>query len=66
MRSTCLGLALLLLSGTAATALEVVEFTATRFMDTNVGGYENTGWDLVYNALGATGAALAIGWRERR
>ncbi|MCR9093507.1 MAG: hypothetical protein NXI30_04765 [bacterium] len=42
---------------------EVVEFTATRFMDTNVGGYENTGWDLVYNALGATGAALAIGWR---
>lgn len=45
---------------------EVVEFTATRFMDTNVGGYENTGWDLVYNAIGATGAALAIGWRDRR
>ena len=43
---------------------EVIEFTATRFTDTNVGGYENTGWDLVYNALGAAIAALVIRWRE--
>ncbi|MCA9292570.1 MAG: DUF2238 domain-containing protein [Phycisphaerales bacterium] len=39
---------------------EVVEFAATRLMDTNVGGYVNTGWDLVSNAVGATAVALAI------
>lgn len=39
---------------------EVVEFIATRITVTNVGGYENTGWDLVYNALGASVAALTI------
>ena len=60
-------LVLVAIAGMGLGALnEVVEFTATRFMDTNVGGYENTGWDLVYNALGATGAAIAIGWRARR
>jgi Predicted membrane protein (DUF2238) len=32
---------------------EVVEFFATLFLDTNVGGYENTGWDLVANTVGA-------------
>lgn len=42
-------------------ANEVVEFVATRFMDTNVGGYENTGWDLVSNMVGATLAAVAAG-----
>lgn len=40
---------------------EVVEFTATRVMaETNVGGYENTGWDLVANLLGALVAAVTI------
>ena len=40
---------------------EVVEFIATRvFPKTNVGGYENTGWDLVANAVGAAGAAVLI------
>lgn len=38
---------------------EVVEFVATRITVTNVGGYVNTGWDLVYNGLGA-GVAAAI------
>ena len=33
MRSTCLGLALLLLYGSAATALEVVEFTDGRYLE---------------------------------
>jgi hypothetical protein len=37
---------------------EIVEFIATRITITNVGGYENTGWDLVYNAVGA---AIAVG-----
>lgn len=33
---------------------EVVEFTATRLLpDTNVGDYENTGWDLVSNLVGS-------------
>jgi hypothetical protein len=39
---------------------EVVEFTATRFMDTNVGDYVNTGWDLVSNMTGAATAAALI------
>lgn len=40
---------------------EIVEFIATLTMpETNVGGYINTGWDLVSNAVGATVAALLI------
>ena len=39
---------------------EVVEFTATRFMQTNVGDYVNTGWDLVSNLVGAVLAAVLI------
>ncbi len=42
---------------------EVVEFAATRLVpETNVGGYENTGWDLVANTLGAVVAATLI-WK---
>lgn len=41
---------------------EVVEFIATLTLpQTNVGGYVNTGWDLVANAVGATLAAVLIG-----
>jgi len=40
---------------------EVVEFVATLTMpETNVGGYINTGWDLVANTVGATVAVLLI------
>jgi uncharacterized membrane protein YjdF len=40
---------------------EVVEFTATRILpDTNVGDYENTGWDLVANLAGSIIAVLII------
>ncbi len=40
---------------------EVVEFAATLTVpDTNVGGYENTGWDLVANLVGASMAMLLI------
>ncbi len=43
-------------------ANEVVEFAATRLMSTNVGGYENTGWDLVSNGGGGGGAGgLGVG-----
>lgn len=42
-------------------ANEVVEFIATRVLDeTNVGGYDNTGWDLVANLVGCLGAAALI------
>lgn len=42
---------------------EVVEFVATRIMpETNVGGYENTGWDLVANLVGCTTAGVWIWW----
>ncbi len=40
---------------------EVVEFFATLTVpETNVGGYENTGWDLVANTVGCTVAAIII------
>lgn len=40
---------------------EVVEFIATLTIpETNVGGYVNTGWDLVYNLLGCGVAAILI------
>lgn len=40
---------------------EVVEFIAVLTIpNTNVGGYENTGWDLVANLVGATLAAVII------
>jgi uncharacterized membrane protein YjdF len=40
---------------------EVIEFLATRVLpNTNVGDYENTGWDLVFNLAGAVAAALII------
>lgn len=45
---------------------EVVEFFATLLVpQTNVGGYINTGWDLVANTIGASGAAILIGIRNR-
>lgn len=40
---------------------EVVEFIATLLVpETNVGGYRNTGWDLVANLIGATVAVVLI------
>lgn len=45
---------------------EVVEFVAVLLVpETNVGGYQNTGWDLVANTVGATVAATLI-WRFDR
>ncbi len=45
---------------------EVIEFVATLTMaETNVGGYQNTGWDLVANLSGSVGVAGALWWRGR-
>jgi len=45
---------------------EVVEFAATLLVpETNVGGYLNTGWDLVANSIGVTVAATWIWWSGR-
>lgn len=45
---------------------EVVEFFAVLLVpETNVGGYINTGWDLVANSVGAVGAASLI-WNAGR
>jgi hypothetical protein len=50
------------LAGMGVGALnEVLEFLSTRVLaETNVGGYENTGWDLVYNGIGAAAAAAWV------
>jgi len=55
----------LVLSGAAGMGFgalnEVVEFAATLLLpSTNVGGYNNTGWDLVSNLVGCILAAVAI------
>jgi hypothetical protein len=48
-------------------ANEVVEFLATRVLpETNVGGYTNTGWDLVANLAGCLIAAVVIYARSSR
>jgi hypothetical protein len=61
-------LGLMVLAATAGMGLgalnEVVEFAVTLLVpETNVGGYINTGWDLVANAIGAVGAAILIAIR---
>lgn len=48
-------------------ANEVVEFVATRVLpETNVGGYVNTGWDLVSNTVGCVAAALLLSIADSR
>lgn len=45
---------------------EVIEFMASLLLsETNVGGYMNTGWDLVANGVGAVVAAVIIRARWR-
>jgi uncharacterized membrane protein YjdF len=45
---------------------ETVEFLITLLPgESNVGGFSNTGWDLVANALGAATAASLAPWLER-
>ena len=43
---------------------EIVEFTAVLILDkTNVGGYDNTLWDLVFNLFGASAAVVWLNAR---
>ena len=66
-RGVGLFLALLFIGMGLGALNEVIEFIATRVMPgTNVGGYDNTGWDLVSNMLGAGVAALWWCGRGRR
>ena len=45
---------------------ELVEFAATKLLPaTNVGGYTNTGWDLVANLVGCVTAGVLIWFRGR-
>ncbi len=59
------GLGLAVLSALAGLGLgaanEIVEFIAVLMVpETNVGGYENTGWDLVFNAIGCVIAGVGL------
>jgi hypothetical protein len=46
---------------------EIVEFIAVKAMpETNVGGYDNTLWDMVFNLIGASIAATWAVSRVRR
>ena len=45
---------------------EVIEFFLTLTLpETNIGGYINTGWDLVSNLAGVVVACCLIGWNRR-
>ncbi|MGI9120184.1 MAG: DUF2238 domain-containing protein [Acidimicrobiales bacterium] len=60
--------AMVVLAGMGVGALnEVFEFFATLVLeDTNVGGYDNTGWDLVADLVGALAAAAWLTTSSRR
>ena len=66
----CSGAAITMMGGLGFGALnEMVEFLITRVVpDTNIGEFENTGWDLVANTIGAAAAALWVrrSWSRRR
>ncbi len=63
--SVGLAIALALIGMGLGALNEVVEFTATLiFEETGVGGYVNTGWDMVCNMAGASLAAAII-WARR-
>ena len=68
LRPTAPWLTLCALAGMGLGGLnEVVEFAATLLMPkTNVGGYVNTGWDLVSNGLGCAVAAIGLWIAGRR
>jgi uncharacterized membrane protein YjdF len=57
---------LVVLAGLGVGAVnEIVEFAATLILPhTNVGGYVNTGWDLVFDLVGGVVAALWLVGRE--
>jgi hypothetical protein len=57
-----------LLAGMGVGAInEIVEFVATLVIpDTNVGGYTNTGWDLVADLAGAIVATVLLVILSRR
>ena len=59
------GAALVFMGGLGVGALnEMIEFLISRVVeDTNIGGFENTGWDLVANTVGAAVAALWVRYR---
>lgn len=61
-RPTAGAVTLSVLAGIGLGAInETVEFLTTRVVaDTNVGGFENTGWDLVSNLIGAVTAGVLI------
>lgn len=69
-RTVASGAGIAMMGGLGFGALnEMVEFLITRVVpDTNIGEFENTGWDLVANTLGAGLAALWVGrsWARER
>lgn len=68
-RTVASGAAIAMMGGLGFGALnEMVEFLITRVVpDTNIGEFENTGWDLVANTVGAGLAALWLrrGWTRQ-
>jgi hypothetical protein len=69
-RTIASGAAITMMGGLGFGALnEMVEFLITRVVpDTNIGEFENTGWDLVANTVGAALAAVWVrrGWTRDR
>ena len=62
MKKTWLQIAIAVLAANGVGACnEVIEFFAWRVLtETNIGGYADTSWDLIYNFLGSVAAALAV------
>jgi hypothetical protein len=61
VRANTAAAVLMWLAGMGVGALnEVVEFAMSQATDTNVGGFVNTGWDMIFNTLGTAIAAIWI------
>ena len=60
-RATTAAAVLMWLAGMGVGALnEVVEFAMSQATETNVGGFVNTGWDMIFNTIGSGIAAIWI------
>lgn len=61
-----IGVTLFLIAMGLGALNELIEFAAViSIPNTNVGGYENTGWDLVSNAVGAILALVLLAFRVK-
>ena len=62
-----IGASLVLIALGLGTINEIIEFAVQLSIpETNVGGYINTGWDMVSNSVGAITAVLIMKFKDKQ